>query len=640
MPHAAQRPGQRAPHAAPLLRLALHAALLLTALCVYAPWGVALPAAGLDASWRCALDRAHDLGLIYGRGLVFTFGPYFGVANGIYNVAFAQRDLLLGLGLGLAAWAGVAALARPERWRWTLGFMLALAATGHSDTASLLLPFLFSLLAARAASGGERPLDMAAGALLLLAMSLLALVKVSALAWLALAAGGACLLFLVRGRWAWAGLCAGIPLATVPLLWIAAGQPLAALPDFLKGSAEIIGGYNQAMQNLGDVKETILLVLASGFTLWWILRRAELALLQRVLFALVFAAFLFLALKMSVVRHDAHALVGGRFALLAPLLLGTLCAGPRLWRVALFGLMVCLYVDSHYSSSLPRSLAAAYAEPAAAAATRLARSPQELAQARAEGYRAMAQASPLPPQPGRVDLYPSECSLLAASDMQWSPRPVFQSYSAYTPYLAELNRRHLLGPKAPDTVFFHVDAIDRRYPALEDGPSWPELLTRYAPDGFAGDYALLRRKAEAPAGDALVPLAEAEARLNEPIAIPESDGPVFVVIDMTPTLAGRLASLAYKYDRVKFDVELADGGTRKYRLPPVMGRAGFVVSPLVESGRDFAALYPGQAGQAPPRVRSMRIIVERLFGWQWQDAVRLRFYRVDVPRPADASAGG
>ncbi|MDR2058321.1 MAG: hypothetical protein LBP83_08620, partial [Dysgonamonadaceae bacterium] len=39
----------------------------------------------------------------------------------------------------------------------------------------------------------------------------------------------------------------------------------------------------------------------------------------------------------------------------------------------------------------------------------------------------------------RVDVFPYDIALLYAYDLNWSPRPVFQSYSAYTPVLDQIN---------------------------------------------------------------------------------------------------------------------------------------------------------------------------------------------------------
>jgi len=60
----------------------------------------------------------------------------------------------------------------------------------------------------------------------------------------------------------------------------------------------------------------------------------------------------------------------------------------------------------------------------------------------------------LPLLEGTSDIYSYDQSYLIASGNRWNPRPIFQSYSAYTPSLAQLNKEHLLASNAPDHLFF------------------------------------------------------------------------------------------------------------------------------------------------------------------------------------------
>ena len=61
--------------------------------------------------------------------------------------------------------------------------------------------------------------------------------------------------------------------------------------------------------------------------------------------------------------------------------------------------------------------------------------------------------------------------------------------------LAELNAACLRSSQAASNILFGVEPIDGRFPSLEDGHSWPELLTRYDIKGTneaAGKYCSCR----------------------------------------------------------------------------------------------------------------------------------------------------
>ena len=98
----------------------------------------------------------------------------------------------------------------------------------------------------------------------------------------------------------------------------------------------------------------------------------------------------------------------------------------------------------------------------------------------------------LPTLSGISDLYSYSLAYLLAGGNQWNPRPVFQSYQSYGD-LALRNARHLEGADAPENLFVKVEAIDQHYPTMEDGPSWPRIMTRYSPSKVENDTLILRR---------------------------------------------------------------------------------------------------------------------------------------------------
>jgi hypothetical protein len=79
---------------------------------------------------------------------------------------------------------------------------------------------------------------------------------------------------------------------------------------------------------------------------------------------------------------------------------------------------------------------------------------------------------------GSVDVYPLSQTVALAPSLTCRPRPIFQSYSAYTPKLAEMNAAYLRSNRAADHILFDVWTIDGRFAAQDDSLSWPELLTR------------------------------------------------------------------------------------------------------------------------------------------------------------------
>src|SRR5262249_47436055 len=141
----------------------------------------------------------------------------------------------------------------------------------------------------------------------------------------------------------------------------------------------------------------------------------------------------------------------------------------------------------------------------------------------------------LPPVAGAIDSYSYDQSLLIAYGDDFRPRPVFQSYMAYSPRLAHAHAEVLLGDRAPQWVLFRDAPIDGALPALDDAPSWPLLLTRYRVAQDLGQFVLLQRR-PTPLAWHLEPIAHVSAATGTTIAVPPAAGAlIWARIDLHDT---------------------------------------------------------------------------------------------------------
>jgi hypothetical protein len=396
-------------------------------------------------------------------------------------------------------------------------------------------------------------------------------------------------------------------------LWLAAGQDPSAIVPYFRTSLELTSGYGDAMALWTYPTSQMVPFFVAGACLLWV--RTWSTRSTATLHTLAFAWLLFQVFKASFVRHDEHAALA--LAVLPVLVL--LCA-PFLWRLAhawparvlLVGLVVAslwpqiagwrLFFGQTYFDLVMRSVQRAPGNIAMAAGLLRGSSAAKGLDVRYAAAAHVARTRLAFPTPkGSVDLYPSEQGYVVAHGWRWGGRPVFQSYVAYTAALAELNARHLRGADAPDTVFFAVQPIDRRYPALDDGLSWPELLARYDVRGSAGPYVWLER-AERPRSYEFATAGTVVARFGEEVAVPSGDL-IWARVDLRPTILGRVVRVLHKVPQPT----LAVNGVAQFRLIPALARAGFLVSPLVATGRAFAALASGRGGES---ARSIRIEVD------------------------------
>ena len=87
-----------------------------------------------------------------------------------------------------------------------------------------------------------------------------------------------------------------------------------------------------------------------------------------------------------------------------------------------------------------------------------------------------------------VDAYPWEATVLFANDLNWSPRPVCQSYTAYQPDLDEANARHYRSPDGPRFILYYPEAIDDEHPYFVDPLTLQELFLHFDVIGRAGRF--------------------------------------------------------------------------------------------------------------------------------------------------------
>lgn len=639
-------------------RLAWFAALILC-LATFVPFYPLMPEGGLDPSYLHGLNQAVAQGLSFGKEIVFTYGPFASIASKAYHPATDRLMIAGSLYLALSWWACLIFLMRGGKRMWGLILCVLFAGlTVERDPLLYSYPLLAGLAAVQACSvpGGwsaRKGLLPLFAALLFAPLGLLPLVKGTYLVLCGAVAALCLFFFLANKRKDLAAICLLSPPAAMILCWLLSGQALQNLPAHFAGTAALTSGFNEAMALTGDAFEILLYLAAAGLLLTVIWLQKPCAVSVRLFLICLCSVFLFVAFKAGFVRHDGHAVIAGNSLLVAAISLRFLFNRRSILLAIALALGSWYNIDRHYVQTSPVRFAANVGSTCASAwrgvsirmtdGTRLKREYDA-----ANSF--LKRGAPFPLLPGTADIYSYRQTNLLSTGNAWSPRPVFQSYHAYTRRLAEMNRRHLLGPRAPDHVFFRLETFDQRLPAMDDGPSWPVLLAGYQliqswPVEMAGyqlgveqkGFLFLRKKAAACPDAEPYKIGEQTGVFGERIIVPESAGRVFARIDIRPTVAGRIAGLLFKPDQLWITLKMKTGGSKPYRIISGMTAAGFLLSPLVEDTGEFAALY--SAGSELDRKQVASFSIEPLSGRTlfWKKKFRVVFE--SFPRPADGSRG-
>ena len=631
-----------------MLRSSVACLVVVGCLVVFVPLAPSFPTDSLDSGWQFALNAAVEKGMVFGRDIIFTFGPYASAETGQYHPATDARMVWSAALLAVAFAAGLLSLAQD---RYKLSVLLTLPLLGllivGRDPLFFCNPMVFILLVARITTPETHYANLPATlpvkftlAILLAALSLTPLIKGTFGAAAFIAIGLGWLLLMVRGRKMLAVSGALLFLAAISAFWLAAGQPLAQLLNFFVAQQLIVSGYSDAMSSFGPFRECAIYLAACGFLAFMHFRFFRSSGPAGIVLAIGVALILFVAFKAAFIRHDGHALIAASVMGFVGWILAIGLPGSR----SILGLATCLVawgaIVRPYTgltvSTVKDRLADSFLNSATGLAVR-AGGAGALRDKYEESLKSIRAHASLPQLEGATDTYSFGQSVLLAHGLDWTPRPVFQSYSAYTPALLELNSAHLVGDAAPRNILFAVQPIDNRLPSLEDGLSWPTLLARYEPIAFNGGMAVLQRTGKATPNPVVREPAIVTGRygLGEEIPLPVPSEVLWAKIAMKPTMLGELVAVIYKLPQLQIEFRMADEDKRQFRYIAEMGETGFVVSPVVQATYDFLALklqdkmayFVGSW----PRSMSISVKGDTASNWLWNDRVSVQLFEMDIP---------
>ncbi len=605
----------------------------------------------LDDSWMQTLNWAFVNHMQFGRDIVFTYGPWGFLCRGCHPATFLLYSLIWTV-FSVVFWLAGWRLARHFSSNglvaglWLTGLAALISLPGWQNFDVRLIAWVVVLLSLHFFVEDQ----LAAVTKLLLAVSLgcLGLVKFTGL----VMATAVILLISAdelfrRRRVPWIFLAFVISLCA---FWLAAGQAAGLFWRYLENSWQITSGYTEAMMTDtdGGMRDLVIFWLMAAVA---VAPMFYLAFKKNNFWGLLPAAGLgvviFLVFKHGFVRHDQHIGV----AVLAVLLMG-LASLAVVWPVigaqcprgrvveTLRMLVLCIYavVTFHICVSgenLPADVAVTFSP---LSLLTQAKSYCAIGQVRLayEIYLQTIHAQLMTPAiDGTVDVYSWDQAAAFASGLEYHPRPVFQSYTGYTPKLEEMNANFLRSDDAPANLLLHLQTIDRRYPSLDDGLSWPEFLTRYDLKKTNGNFLLLER-AMPPREYHLMPIGRTDLAFNENYALDLSNGPVWARLEIDQSRLGRLASVIYKPPVIFASVQLRDGSRRLCRIVPGMAREGFLISPLVEDNETFALLtsagWPAKLAAKDVVSLSLTAYTDSHSTACYQPLMHLYLYHLDYPR--------
>ena len=594
------------------------------------------PSGGTDGSWITALHLARHDGLDFGSQIAYTYGPlgfltvprvyyqgqavagwlyvviaYYALAVTVLAAARRTMPVLVAVVVTVAALECFRIVSPDEQTQFAVVAMTALWALALLRADDLHARRWWPVAAA--AGGGFAALES-----MVKLNSGVTIALVLAIAFVA-AAGPE------RRRTA---LAFGAGFAVTFLVtWLAAGQSLGAIDDYLQTSKEIISGfadfqYDEKTYRFWEYPAAAIIAVGLAVLAWrgtgtWSLgaRTGALA---------VTALVLFSAFKQGFVRHDAHSLFFFATTLVLATGLASRANPPLATWLAVGGSFVAFvaaaqpklyeFHQPRHTWSFTRDAVDVLRHPEAVQEAALAdvRSRQRIPD---EALRAIGERP--------VHVFPTESSVAwTQPQLNWRPLPIFQGFQAYTRELDERNAAMLRSGRAPERLL-----RSREYSPFEDPEALMQVACRYTEVFARDDWQVLARGPDRCGRPTLAARVEADTEQDVPVP-PVADDELlyFRVHGMGKSLREKVQSFLWKADErdVVFD------GERVARIAPSLADRRNLLK--VGARADYSG---GFRLSLPPKAIRFRIATHGVLARQKFRVrpVTVEFYRVPLSRP-------
>jgi len=223
-----------------------------------------------------------------------------------------------------------------------------------------------------------------------------------------------------------------------------------------------------------------------------------------------------------------------------------------------------------------------------------------------------------------VDVFPWNIQLLLENKLNYLPRPVIQSYTAYTPYLEDLNFNHYNSIKGPEFVLFDYASIDERYPLYDESKVHLSLIKNYEiVSSFEYDkrnLLLLKRKKDFKP-ISFIKHKEYAMYISSPLIIKED---IYYEVSLYNNFQGKIKSTIKHAPEVSIEIIGEKGQILKYKSSRLLLESGLFSPYVISQTSDFMSLIESQKSQNKMKGLYFRPLDTDLF----KDKIKIIEYKI------------
>ncbi|BBH39474.1 unknown protein [Microcystis viridis NIES-102] len=213
-----------------------------------------------------------------------------------------------------------------------------------------------------------------------------------------------------------------------------------------------------------------------------------------------------------------------------------------------------------------------------------------------------------------IDIIPSEFSLIPGNQLNWKPRPIIQSYSAYTEKLDELNYQSL-SQSPRDYLIYHFQAIDGRHPFFDEPKAFSYVVCNYQLDSVNSPFQVPAIKTnfyllEKQKVSRCIPTPLGETTnvtWDQVYELPtRNSGITRVQVKFEYSWLGKIVKQLFRIPPVIINVNYLDGTQANFRFVQDNSANGVILSHLPRNDQELMAFFQEKL---PPQVKSFSFSV-------------------------------
>lgn len=194
-----------------------------------------------------------------------------------------------------------------------------------------------------------------------------------------------------------------------------------------------------------------------------------------------------------------------------------------------------------------------------------------------------------------VDIIPWDLVLVPANNLNWKPRPIFQSYSAYTSHLDNLNYESFVN-NPRDFLLYSFKTIDGRHPFFDEPKTFSFVNCNYHPKLVLGSEKLsiflLEKLSKT---TCLFDKEEQNIKIkwNQEQLLDNmtTDNLIEGKIKIKNTLLGKIYKIVFRLPPVTIKVKYLDNFEAEYRIIPENADNGVILSHLPRNDQEALSFF-------------------------------------------------